>query len=1299
MKKIISICLTIMFIVMMIPCNNIQASTTTKKVSDYVADAHNETFKLSYTKITLRYPKILSNSSDAKSINKEISNQYSKMIDFNRNYVKQYKDSGHQVDYTAYLNNNILSIVIKYNFVPGVPVEDIKVYNFNIVSEKSISQDELKEHFNIDNDKFNSFLKKSIYNSLDYNKCEEGSYLYNQLLACYNDSVTNENLKKQLVYVGKDNELRCILKYYSIACSNFSFDDVAVDENCIVNIPSFEEYKTEKIINEQWDEVRTFSNSSRYRNVVEQCKNNKSIFNMENLTKSYLTLINIDDWKTISEQLQEEYYYRLIISDILLKQRTSSDFNKEVYDKTMSFANDIESYLKDNVKNSLEKGLKTKISPQLKKSLKKGLANYEFLSDELDIIDFVADETVVMGDFIDRIATCISIKQLSSETVTVLSNALTYTSNQNLKNAISSFIKAYKNKLSSSLKDIAFKTNCEAMVVFTQKVIETVLDGVIPGKIIAKCIYSGGKMLSTFLSNAESTSTLYLQMCATYEFEDTIKASVDLQKSNYMAFNCLENSKLFNTGFELLLDTAYYGNELLIDYTNSISTSLCGVLAKELGVSKIEQKISEFNTFKNDYILKNQGKINRIYNLYLRDYPDLFDNTLENYITNSKFNLVCFYGYQYGISAISNENNIANGAELNVRKLDKNEISRVNGLIDKRKQIATYDLSLTKDNVKVQINDNGYIIVRIPVPNGVKVDCPVVQRVKENGEIVTYKAKVVDGMIEFVTDHFSIYTVINDLKIGDANGDQKIDITDATTIQKSISKQKTLDKSHRKIANVDNDNTLSIKDTTLIQKYLAKKISSFKQNDNTCTRYPKSISIQSCKSVIVGEDETLNTEYSPKNCINQEITWTSSNSSIVSVNDGVIHPIKIGNATITATSANGLTTNCLITVKQKETEVYPEKIVLSNSSVKLSEGDTVKINSTVYPENSVDKSISWSSSDNNIVKVDSNGNIFGVNVGQATITAKTRNGIEAKCTITVIKKYIEIYSESDLISKIKENLDGSFRLMNDISVSSPSIGTETNPFAGEFDGNSHTITFDFDHSYSTYVSIYNGIFAYTDHAYIHDISIEGKLICTLTLKSSQITNACSSISANSKFTTYENCINRAEISSSVNKNGNNSTSGYSYSGGIIAWSQSDKLSNCKNYGSINANGDLDTRVDAIASGIVGSSNGTSFSSCNNDGKINSKAVTHSNKYWAIAYSGGIIGNNNSGYVTSCNNYAEITAICEPTTETNYDSYAVSGGIIGNNGSSVNYNNCYSTDKIYALTNYMATAYIGTLYGR
>ena len=389
----------------------------------------------------------------------------------------------------------------------------------------------------------------------------------------------------------------------------------------------------------------------------------------------------------------------------------------------------------------------------------------------------------------------------------------------------------------------------------------------------------------------------------------------------------------------------------------------------------------------------------------------------------------------------------------------------------------------------------------------------------------------------------------------------------------------------------------------------------------------------------------------------------------------------------------------MLTVKQKETEVYPEKIVLSNSSVKLSEGDTVKINSTVYPENSVDKSISWSSSDNNIVKVDSNGNIFGVNIGQATITAKTRNGIEAKCTITVIKKYIEIYSESDLISKIKENLDGSFKLMNDISVSSPSIGTEANPFAGEFDGNSHTITFDFDHSYSTFASIYNGIFAYTDHAYIHDMSIEGKLICTLTLKSSQITNSCSSISANSKFTTYENCINRAEISSSVNKNGNNSTIGYSYSGGIVAWSQSDKFNNCKNYGSINANGDLETRVDAIAGGIVGSSNGTSFSSCNNDGKINSKAVTHSNKYWAIAYSGGIIGNNNSGYVTNCNNYAEITAVCQPTIETNYNSYAVSGGIIGNNGSSVNYNNCYSTDKIYALTNYTATAYIGTLYGR
>ena len=66
----------------------------------------------------------------------------------------------------------------------------------------------------------------------------------------------------------------------------------------------------------------------------------------------------------------------------------------------------------------------------------------------------------------------------------------------------------------------------------------------------------------------------------------------------------------------------------------------------------------------------------------------------------------------------------------------------------------------------------------------------------------------------------------------------------------------------------------------------------------------------------VDEENILNINIEPKNATNKTIKWASSDESIVTVDvGGKVKAIKEGNATITATSSNGVVSTCTIIVK------------------------------------------------------------------------------------------------------------------------------------------------------------------------------------------------------------------------------------------------------------------------------------------------------------------------------------------------------------------------------------------------
>ena len=83
--------------------------------------------------------------------------------------------------------------------------------------------------------------------------------------------------------------------------------------------------------------------------------------------------------------------------------------------------------------------------------------------------------------------------------------------------------------------------------------------------------------------------------------------------------------------------------------------------------------------------------------------------------------------------------------------------------------------------------------------------------------------------------------------------------------------------------------------------------------------------------------------------------------------------------------------------------ILAASIELGQASAEMTEGETLQLTATVLPEDATDKSVTWSTSDENVATVDDSGLVTAVAPGTATITATTADGsnLSASCTVTI----------------------------------------------------------------------------------------------------------------------------------------------------------------------------------------------------------------------------------------------------------------------------------------------------------
>lgn len=178
-------------------------------------------------------------------------------------------------------------------------------------------------------------------------------------------------------------------------------------------------------------------------------------------------------------------------------------------------------------------------------------------------------------------------------------------------------------------------------------------------------------------------------------------------------------------------------------------------------------------------------------------------------------------------------------------------------------------------------------------------------------------------------------------------------------------------------------------------------------------------------AIEVGQTSTLEANVLPSTATNKTVTWRSADNSIATVSeDGVITGVSLGTVNVYATAADGsnVTATCIV-------NVVPTMATGINidtpESTSFKVGETIQLTATVTPGNATDKSVRWTSSDNSIAKVDTDGLVTAVKEGTVRIKATNSADIEAEIELTVIPTLAESISviPSEVTLKVGEAFD------------------------------------------------------------------------------------------------------------------------------------------------------------------------------------------------------------------------------------------------------------------------------------
>ena len=160
------------------------------------------------------------------------------------------------------------------------------------------------------------------------------------------------------------------------------------------------------------------------------------------------------------------------------------------------------------------------------------------------------------------------------------------------------------------------------------------------------------------------------------------------------------------------------------------------------------------------------------------------------------------------------------------------------------------------------------------------------------------------------------------------------------------------------------------------------------------------VSISSTLTISTGSSSLITATVTPSDATNQNIIWSSSDSTVATVDGGVVTGKSGGTTTITATSVDGnKTATCTVTVT-----VPVSSLSIASTLGLVAAGNTFSLTVTFNGGTSApsDTVVTWKSLDSTVATVSTAGLVTAVGYGTTTIIATSHDGGKtAECVVTV----------------------------------------------------------------------------------------------------------------------------------------------------------------------------------------------------------------------------------------------------------------------------------------------------------
>ena len=156
-----------------------------------------------------------------------------------------------------------------------------------------------------------------------------------------------------------------------------------------------------------------------------------------------------------------------------------------------------------------------------------------------------------------------------------------------------------------------------------------------------------------------------------------------------------------------------------------------------------------------------------------------------------------------------------------------------------------------------------------------------------------------------------------------------------------------------------------------------------------------------------GSCKKLDLEIYPENATNKVFSWHSNNTSVATVEDGVVYGVSEGIAQICVVPEDGGNGDGGCQLIGVTTDVLVRSITISSSELTLRVGESTVLNAAVTPANATNSGLLWVSTNEKVVTVNPfSGIVNAIGEGTASIYAKSRDGSNLKscyCKVTVEK--------------------------------------------------------------------------------------------------------------------------------------------------------------------------------------------------------------------------------------------------------------------------------------------------------